>query len=89
MSTGILDVSIELLQEALLMPDGMAIDDVIIDEERNEMRIFVQHADIPQVGPGDWYPRVNIRLATVDREPRTVLDSWDVTDGGPFESAMK
>jgi len=89
MGTGILDVSIELLQEALLMPDGMAIDDVIIDEERNKMRIFVRHVDIPQVGPGDWYPRVNMRLGTFDREPRTVLESWDVTDGGPFESAMK
>jgi len=89
MGTGILDVSIELLQEFLLIPDGMTIDDVIIDKERNKMRIFVKHADIPQVGPGDWLPRVNMRLATVLVEPRTILEGWDVSDGGPFESAMK
>lgn len=81
MSLGILDVTIELLQQALLMPDGMVIHDILIDEKRNMMRLFVEHVDIPRVVPGAFFPRVNMRLRMFDREPRVMLESWDVTDG--------
>ena len=63
MSTGVLDVSIELLQEALLLPDDMEITGAYIDVGRKEMRLFVQHPCIRMPLVGEEYRRVELQFA--------------------------
>ena len=82
MGKGILDVGIEFLQQILLMPEGMTIEDFHQDMDRGRLRIFVEHGDIPSSVPGDWLPRVELRYVSQHID-HVALDNWTVVEGFP------
>ena len=82
MGKGILDISIELLQQILLMPEGMTIEEFYQDMGRGQLRIFVEHVDIPASVPGDWLPRVELRYVRQHID-HVALDNWTVVEGYP------
>jgi len=82
MNTGILDCSLEVLGGALLLPEGMTITDATLDAPNNALRIFVQHEDIPAVGPGDWLPLIDVQYEQ-HQIKHVTLKSWRAVEGYP------
>lgn len=71
-------VPMELIRDALAIPDGTTICDIVRHDDYPDVFIFyVEHPDLPELAEGAMLPEVApVISADYDRKPSTWL-SWD------------
>lgn len=76
-NVAILRVAPELLEEILMMPDGMRIISVKDDPFGGAIEILVQHADIPKCEPSALPPDIAPTYSVVHgHDPHTFTADW-------------
>ena len=89
MGKGIFEITPDLLESVLLLPEGMKIIKIQQNHrfERDVYSVMVGHDDIPTREPGDLLPRIRLEYRTYYDEQstmrQTVLSDWKAVD---FES---